>query len=71
LSAAQAAQKRKLEERRALIEAKKVKLLGGREAVERLRAERRAAEVDSFLQSIDTELGNAEGKGSGSRDASS
>ena len=39
-SAAQAAHKRKLDERRALVEAKRAKLLGGREVVDRLRQER-------------------------------
>lgn len=60
MSAAQEANKRKLDERKALIEAKRVKLLGGEKEVERLRAERRAAQAESFLQGLEDELGAGE-----------
>ncbi|ORY34772.1 hypothetical protein BCR39DRAFT_514630 [Naematelia encephala] len=57
LSAAQEAKKRKLDERKALIEAKRAKLFGGQEITERKREERRAAVADDFLQSVERELG--------------
>lgn len=56
MSAAQEAKKRKLDDRKALIEAKRVKLLGGEKEVERLRAEKRAVETDKFLQGLEEEL---------------
>lgn len=59
ISAAQEAKKRKLEDRKALIEAKRVKLLGGEKEVERLRAEKRAAEAEQFLQGLEAEIGGA------------
>ncbi len=60
LSLAQEAKKRKIDERKALIEAKRVKLLGGEEEVERLRAEKRAFETDKFLQGLGEELVKSE-----------
>ena len=57
LSAAQEAKKRKVDERKALIEAKRAKLMGGEKEVERLRAEKRAAETDDFLRGVEDELG--------------
>lgn len=57
---AQEAKKRKIDERKALIEAKRVKLLGGEEEVERLRAEKRAFETDKFLQGLGEELVKSE-----------
>ncbi|KAK8849650.1 hypothetical protein IAR55_004985 [Kwoniella newhampshirensis] len=59
MSAAQEAKKRKMDERKAMIEAKRVKLLGGEKEVERLRAERRAKEADEFLQGLESELGQS------------
>jgi hypothetical protein len=60
LSAAQEAKKRKLDERKALIEAKRVKLLGGTKEVERLRAEKRAAEAETFLRGLENEWDSAQ-----------
>ena len=56
LSAAQDAKKRKVDQRKALIEAKRAKLLGGEKEVDRLRAEKRAAETDRFLQGLEEEM---------------
>ena len=56
LTAAQEARKRKLDDRRAVIEAKRTKLLGGEEEIARLRAEKRAAEADKLLDSIASEM---------------
>ncbi|WWD20278.1 hypothetical protein CI109_104754 [Kwoniella shandongensis] len=56
MSAAQEAKKRKMDERKAMIEAKRVKLLGGEKEVERLRAEKRAKEADDFLKGLESEL---------------
>lgn len=57
MSAAQEAKKRRLDERRALVEAKRAKLLGGAENVARLREKKRAEEVDKFVLEFDGELG--------------
>jgi len=56
LSAAQQLRKRKLEERKALVDAKRAKLLGGEKEVERMRDGRRAAETDLFLKGLEKEL---------------
>lgn len=56
MSAAQEAKKRRLEERKALVEAKRARLLGGAENVARLRAEQKAKEADKFLEGLDQEL---------------
>jgi hypothetical protein len=58
LSAAQEAKKRKLDERRAVVEAKRVKLLGGKEEVERLRSVKREKEAESFLDGLKKEMGD-------------
>jgi len=55
LSAAQEAQKRKVEERRALIEAKRRKVMGG-DKVDELREGKRKAEADKFLSGLEKEL---------------
>ncbi|WVW86963.1 hypothetical protein I302_109019 [Kwoniella bestiolae CBS 10118] len=57
LSAAQEARKRKVDERKALIEAKRAKMLGGEREVERLRDEKRKKEADDFLKGLESELG--------------
>lgn len=57
LSAAQEAKKRKLDERRSVVEAKRVKLLGGKEEVERLRNEKREREAERFLDGLKEEMG--------------
>ncbi|OCF35207.1 hypothetical protein I317_02277 [Kwoniella heveanensis CBS 569] len=57
LSAAQLAKNKKLEERKALIEAKRAKLLGGKENVEKLRQEKKAREAEEFLKGLESELG--------------
>jgi hypothetical protein len=56
LSAAQEIKKRKLDERRAIVEAKRIKLLGGKEEVERMRNEKREREAEQFLDSVKAEL---------------
>ena len=55
-SAVMDARKRKLDQRRAFVEAKRSRLLGGDEAVARLRAERKAAEADSLLEGLEAEM---------------
>ncbi|WVQ96031.1 hypothetical protein IAU59_003131 [Kwoniella sp. CBS 9459] len=60
LSAAQLAKQRKLEERKALIEAKRAKLLGGKDKVEQLRVEKKAREADEFFKSLESELGQGQ-----------
>lgn len=54
-SSAQAAKKRKIEERRALIEAKRKKMMGAEE-VDRLREVKRAAEAERLLKGLESEL---------------
>src|SRR5689334_13301863 len=56
VSAAQAVHKRKLDERRALVEAKRAKLLGGQEVVDRLREEKRSAEADNLLREVEQSM---------------
>ncbi|WWC95795.1 hypothetical protein V866_002661 [Kwoniella sp. B9012] len=56
LSAAQEARKRKADERKALIEAKRAKMLGGEKEVERLREERRQRKTEDFLRNLENEL---------------
>ncbi|WVF68486.1 hypothetical protein IAT40_003253 [Kwoniella sp. CBS 6097] len=63
LSAAQLTRQKKLDERKALIEAKRAKLLGGKENVEKLRTEKKAREADEFLKGLASELGQQEGSG--------
>lgn len=55
MSKVQEERKRKLDERRALIEAKRIKVLG-KEEVERLRREKREKEAEKFLSGLDKEL---------------
>ncbi|WWC92755.1 uncharacterized protein L201_007714 [Kwoniella dendrophila CBS 6074] len=57
LSAAQEARKRKADERKALIEAKRSKLLGGEKEVERLKEDKKKKEADDFLKGLENELG--------------
>lgn len=52
LTAAQEAKKRQVEERRALIEAKRRKVLG-KDKVDELRESRRQAETDKFLSELE------------------
>lgn len=56
LSAAQEAKKRRLEDRIALVEAKRAKLLGGAEKVAQLREKQRAKDADTFLQGLEDEF---------------
>ncbi|OCF73238.1 hypothetical protein I204_06469 [Kwoniella mangroviensis CBS 8886] len=62
LSAAQEARKRKADERKALIEAKRAKMLGGEKEVERLREEKSKRETDDFLKNLENELDASEVK---------
>ena len=64
MSAAQEMRKRKLDERRALVEAKRAKMLGGPEAVEKLRAEKRVKEADTFLEGLEAEMKREDSKDS-------
>lgn len=48
--------KRRLEERRAMIETKRRRVLGG-EKVDKLRESKREAEAERFLTELDQELG--------------
>lgn len=57
LSKAQEAHKRKLDERRAMIEAKRAKLFGGQDEVDRLRQEKREREAEAFLSGLEKEMG--------------
>nr|ODN92287.1 hypothetical protein L204_05386 [Cryptococcus depauperatus CBS 7855] len=54
--AAQDARKRKVEERKAIIAAKRAKMLGGEKEVERLREEKRVKEADDFPKGLEEEL---------------
>lgn len=56
MSEAQLARKRKLDERRTLVEEQRRKRLGGAAAVEKLRAEKRAREAEAFLEDLEKEL---------------
>lgn len=56
LTATQEARRRRLEERRALVEAKRAKLLGGAEKVAALRAQRQAERAEEFLKDLEREL---------------
>ncbi|WOO83982.1 putative protein [Vanrija pseudolonga] len=55
-SAAKEAQKRRVEERRRLVEAKRAKLLGGAEVVARLRREKVERDADSLLNDFESQL---------------
>lgn len=52
ITAAQEARKRKLEQRKAMIEAKRIQLFGGEKEVQILKEERRAREADEFLNTL-------------------
>lgn len=52
LTPAQQAAKRKLDERRALIEAKRQKVLGGKDAVEAAREKAQEKQAEAFLSGI-------------------
>ena len=56
LTKAQEAQKRKLDERRALVEAKRQKVFGGKEQLEKAREAKRTAEAEAFLSGLEGEL---------------
>ncbi|WVQ77721.1 hypothetical protein IAR50_007411 [Cryptococcus sp. DSM 104548] len=56
LTAAQEARKRKMDERKAMIDAKRAKMLGGEKEVERLREEKKAKEADDFLMELERDL---------------
>lgn len=56
MTPAQEARKRRLEERRALVEAKRAKLLGGADKVAALRAQRQAERAEEFLKDFEREL---------------
>ncbi len=57
LTAAQESKKRKLDERRALIEAKRQKLLGGKEGVEKKKAEMQDKAASRLLEDVEREMG--------------
>jgi large subunit ribosomal protein L24e len=52
--------KRKLDDRRAMIEAKRIKVLG-KEEVERLKREKKEKEAEAFLNGLDEELQSGAG----------
>ncbi|OXB35919.1 hypothetical protein J007_04334 [Cryptococcus neoformans] len=54
-TAAQEARKKKLEGRKAMIEAKRIKLFGGEKEVQMLKEERKAREADEFLNTLQKE----------------
>jgi hypothetical protein len=56
LGQVQAAKKRQLDLRRAEIDAKRARLLGGQQKVDELRAAKREAQVNEFLSSFEKEL---------------
>nr|KIR88699.1 hypothetical protein I308_00778 [Cryptococcus tetragattii IND107] len=55
ITAAQEARKKKLEQRKAMIEAKRAQLFGGEEEVQMLKEERKAREADEFLNTLQRE----------------
>jgi hypothetical protein len=55
ISKAQEERKRKLDERREMLEAKRIKVLG-KDEVERLKREKREKEAETFLSGLDREL---------------
>lgn len=57
LSKAQEAHKRRLDARREMLEAKRAKIYGGKDEVERIRKEKREQAADKFLQGLEAELG--------------
>lgn len=56
LSAARQAHKNRIEERRALVEAKRAKLLGGPEKLAELRRQKRERETAKFFEDFEDEL---------------
>lgn len=56
LSVAQEAKRRRLADRRAVIEAKREQLLGGKAKLAQLREAKRAQEADAFLAEFDEEV---------------
>ncbi|KAI5453607.1 hypothetical protein NCC49_005431 [Naganishia albida] len=65
LTAAQEAKKRKLDERRAMIEAKRMKMLGGKEGIEKKRKELQDREAERLMKEVETSLAAEQG---GSKD---
>ena len=61
ISKAQEAHKRRLEARWELIEAKRAKLYGGQEEVDRIRKEKKELAADKFLEGLEAELGGRGG----------
>ncbi|KIR68149.1 hypothetical protein I314_01643 [Cryptococcus bacillisporus CA1873] len=55
ITAAQEARKKKLEQRKAMIEAKRAQLFGGEKEVQILKEERKAREADEFLNTLQKE----------------
>ncbi|WVO21560.1 uncharacterized protein IAS62_002869 [Cryptococcus decagattii] len=55
ITAAQEARKKKLEQRKAMIEAKRAQLFGGEKEVQMLKEERKAREADEFLNTLQKE----------------
>ncbi|KAJ9091045.1 hypothetical protein QFC19_009282 [Naganishia cerealis] len=56
LTPAQEMKKRKMDERRALIEAKRMKMLGGKEGIEKKRQELQDREAEKLLKEVETSL---------------
>ncbi|KAJ9120118.1 hypothetical protein QFC22_003016 [Naganishia vaughanmartiniae] len=56
LTPAQETKKRKLDERRALIEAKRIKMLGGKEGIEKKRQELQDQEAERLLREVESSL---------------
>jgi len=59
-SVAQEAKRRRLDERRALVEAKRAQLLGGRERLAQLRAQRQQGETEKFFAELDEDIRRSE-----------
>lgn len=64
LSKAQEVHKRRLDARRELIEAKRAKLYGGQDEVDRIRKEKKEQAAERFLKGLEAELGPGVGEGS-------
>lgn len=64
MSKAQEAYKRKLDARRELIEAKRAKLYGGQDEVDRIRKEKKEQAAERFLEGLEAELRDVKKEGS-------
>lgn len=69
MSKAQEAHKRRLDARRELIEAKRAKLYGGQDEVDRIRKEKKEQAAERFLKGLEAELVPGDGVGSSKPDS--